>query len=100
MQMNLPQWLRPVPHAWTILKHAWSVRIMIAASLLMIMEPLISSALQSVTFDSVWINMAVALAIGLTGFAATWARVVFQQKLHDKLDEKERHDADRQNNQL
>lgn len=78
-----------IPHAKTVLKHAWSVRLMALASILIFMEPVLSAGAQYITVDSVWVQMAVASAIGLVGVAAIWARVTFQTNLNEKIAEKE-----------
>jgi predicted ferric reductase len=78
-----------IPHAWTVLKYAWSVRLMALASILIFLEPVISTGAQYVTVKSVWVQMGVASLIGLVGVAAIWARVTFQTTLRTKIAEKE-----------
>lgn len=82
-----------IPHAWTVLKYAWSVRLMALASVLIFLEPVISAGAQYVTVKSVWVQMGVASLIGLVGVAAIWARVTFQTTLRTKLAEKESTDG-------
>lgn len=78
-----------IPHAWTTLKYAWSVRFMVLAVILIWLEPVLSELAQDLTFKSVWIRLGVAQFVGFFGVAAIWARVTFQSKLYEKIAEKE-----------
>jgi hypothetical protein len=78
-----------IPHTWTTLKYAWSVRLTVLAVVLIWLEPVLSELAQDLTFKSVWIRLAVAQFVGFFGVAAIWARVTVQSTLHEKIAQKE-----------
>lgn len=89
--------MRLIPHAWTTIKHAWSVRLMGACVLLMLVEPVISGFVEEfVTGQSFWTRVAVKLLIAVVGILAIWARVTFQSTLQEKITEKESADNAKQ----
>lgn len=77
-----------IPDAWIVIKHAWSVRIIVLCSVMQLLEqPAVDYIQQHWTGYNWWLQEAVAVLVAAIGLLAIYARVKFQQKLQDKLAE-------------
>lgn len=77
-----------IPEAWTVIKYAWSVRIMVLCTIMQLLEqPIVDFIQQHITGYSWWVREGTAVLIASVGILAIYARVKFQQKLQDKLAE-------------
>lgn len=79
-----------IPHPWTNLVHAWSSRLMALCVVLQLVEPVAADFVEEyITGQSFWTRVAMKIAVAAVGVAAIWAKIVFQQKLQDKLEQKD-----------
>lgn len=77
-----------VAHPWVQLKYAWSIRFNLLAALLILGEPAILGFFNDHIWRSTWSQLVVRLAIGMLNLLAIWAKLTWQPKLQQKLEEK------------
>ncbi|MGO8068718.1 hypothetical protein AB9E28_24720 [Rhizobium leguminosarum] len=76
-------------HNWrAILKHAWSVRLMGAALLLIILEPIYNFVAATWVVKNIYIQLGMSAFTGLLAAAAIVARIYVQQKVSGDLNGK------------
>lgn len=79
-----------MPEAWTVLKHAWSVRISIACVVLIWLEGPITTVVQFFAGSSFWSQMIAQGVISTMMVAAIYARVVAQDRLQARISREKR----------
>ncbi|PDT01032.1 hypothetical protein CO666_27325 [Rhizobium chutanense] len=76
-------------HNWrTVLRHAWSVRLMVLALLFIVLEPVINFVAATWVSRDLYIQLAMSAATGLFAAAAIVARIFVQQKISGELNGK------------
>ncbi len=72
----LPDWRR-------VLRRAWSVRLMVLSSVIIILDPVIGVLADLSGNLGTPIRVAVNVLAGTMGLAAVWARVIKQKEFED-----------------
>jgi uncharacterized membrane protein (DUF485 family) len=73
-------------HNWrAILKHAWSVRLMVLALIFIILEPIYTFVAATWVAKNIYIQLGMSAATGLLAVAAIIARIYVQQKVSGDL---------------
>ena len=76
-------------HNWrAVLKHAWSVRLMVLALLFIIIEPVYTFVAATWVSRNIYIQLAMSVITGLLAVAAIIARIFVQQKISGDLNGK------------
>jgi uncharacterized membrane protein (DUF485 family) len=76
-------------HNWrAILKHAWSVRLMVLALIFIILEPIYTFVAATWVAKNIYIQLGMSAATGLLAVAAIIARIYVQQKVSGDLNGK------------
>lgn len=76
-------------HNWrTVIKHAWSVRLMALAFVFIVLEPIYNFAAATWVSRNIWIQLGMSAATGLLAIAAIVARIYVQQKVSGDLNGK------------
>ncbi|SCB60779.1 hypothetical protein GA0061105_11318 [Rhizobium aethiopicum] len=76
-------------HNWrAVMKHAWSVRLMALALLLIVLEPVTNVVAATWVSRNIYIQIAMSMASGLFAAAAIVARIFVQQKISGELNGK------------
>lgn len=68
-----------------IIKHAWSVRLMVLALLCIIIEPIYTFVAATWVAKNIYIQLAMSAITGLLAVAAIIARIFVQQKVSGDL---------------
>jgi uncharacterized membrane protein (DUF485 family) len=71
-----------------VLKHAWSVRLMVLALILIILEPIYTFVAATWVAKNIYIQLGMSAATGLLAVAAIIARIYVQQKVSGDLNGK------------
>ncbi len=71
-----------------VIKHAWSVRLMSAALLLIILEPVYNFVAATWVSKNIYIQLGMQAFTGLLAAAAILARIFIQQKVSGDLNGK------------
>ncbi|PDS77602.1 hypothetical protein [Rhizobium sp. L43] len=76
-------------HNWrAVLKHAWSIRLMVLALLCIVLEPVINFVAATWVSGNLYIQLAMSAATGLFAVAAIAARIFVQQTISGDLNGK------------
>jgi hypothetical protein len=76
-------------HNWrAIIKHAWSVRLMVLALFFIILEPIYTFVAATWVAKNIYIQLAMSAVTGLLAVAAIIARIFVQQKVSGDLNGK------------
>jgi uncharacterized membrane protein (DUF485 family) len=76
-------------HNWrAVLKHAWSVRLMVLALIFIILEPIYTFVAATWVAKNIYIQLGMSAATGLLAVAAIIARIYVQQKVSGDLNGK------------
>lgn len=76
-------------HNWrTVLRRAWSVRLMALALLFIVLEPVSNVLAATWVSGNLYIQLAMSTASGLFAAAAIVARIFVQQKISGELNGK------------
>ncbi|MGA1831662.1 hypothetical protein [Rhizobium wenxiniae] len=70
---------------WKIICKAWSVRLWLIATLIMILAPLIDLAVQLSDGWSLAVQIFLRVLSGFLGIAGIWARTVKQKEFEDGI---------------
>ncbi|ARQ09234.1 hypothetical protein NXC12_CH01156 [Rhizobium etli] len=71
-----------------VIKHAWSVRLMALALLVIVLEPVTNFVAAAWVSRNLYIQLAMSAASGLFAAAAIVARIFVQQKISGELNGK------------
>jgi uncharacterized membrane protein (DUF485 family) len=71
-----------------VLKHAWSVRLMVLALIFIILEPIYTFVAATWVAKNIYIQLGMSAATGLLAVAAIIARIYVQQKVSGDLNGK------------
>jgi hypothetical protein len=71
-----------------IIKHAWSVRLMVLALFFIILEPIYTFVAATWVSRNIYIQLAMSAITGLLAVAAIIARIFVQQKVSGDLNGK------------
>ncbi|OHV23862.1 MULTISPECIES: hypothetical protein [Rhizobium] len=71
-----------------IIKHAWSVRLMVLALFFIILEPIYTFVAATWVSRNLYIQLAMSAITGLLAVAAIVARIFVQQKVSGELNGK------------
>lgn len=77
-----------VPNWRAVLKHAWSVRLMVLALCFIILEPIYNFVAATWVSRNIWIQFGMSAFTGLLTVAAIIARIYVQQKVSGDLNGK------------
>ncbi len=77
-----------VPNWRAVLKHAWSVRLMVLALFLIMLEPIYTFAAATWVSRNIYVQLGMSIATGLVTIAAIIARIYVQQKVTGDLNGK------------
>lgn len=75
--------LEHIPDAKAVLFHAWSVRLWIAASAIILLEPLFELLVDLSDSWNIYTRACLRALAGIFGLLGIWARVVKQKELQD-----------------
>ncbi|QIG74526.1 hypothetical protein EVC10_018 [Rhizobium phage RHph_Y25] len=76
-------------HNWrAVVKHAWSVRLMVLALFFIILEPIYNFVAATWVSRNIYIQLAMSAITGLLAVAAIIARIFVQQKVSGDLNGK------------
>jgi hypothetical protein len=71
-----------------IIKHAWSVRLMVLALFFIVLEPIYTFVAATWVAKNIYIQLAMSAITGLLAVAAIIARIFVQQKVSGDLNGK------------
>jgi uncharacterized membrane protein (DUF485 family) len=71
-----------------VLKHAWSVRLMVLALIFIILEPIYTFVAATWVAKNIYIQLGMSAATGLLAVAAIIARIYVQRKVSGDLNGK------------
>lgn len=72
-----------VPKPWRVIRRAWSTRLWILASIIILAAPLVDLAVELSDGWSLAVQIVLRVLSGLLGLLGIWARVVKQKGFED-----------------
>lgn len=77
--------MKLIPEAWTVLRHAWSVRFIVLAAALVWLEGPITTIAGYLVGEGLLSQLAAQAVISTCMVAAIYARVVLQNRLQERV---------------